>query len=91
MIDVKYLVTYKSITEIIAEYSPEEIPTDKSALYECVLVKGTQHFVKFIKMDVPDITMETTPFLQRMIRCYIIDSYDIPLELPIAEMLYRYG
>ncbi len=88
---MKYTVTYKSISEIMTTYYVEKVPDDEGLIYECILLEGTHHVARFIKMNMPNTFLNQQPLLQQIIRCYIINSNDVPFGLTISQIFDRYG
>lgn len=88
---MKYTIAYKAVSEIVASYCVEALPTDNGLAYECIIFEGDNCCAQFVKMDVPNLLLGQQPLLQRTTRCYIINTNDIPCELEISEILDRYG
>lgn len=88
---VEYKVVYKSMAEIIDNYSVNEVPISENSVYECVIFENNCKLAKFIKLDVPNMYSKRKPLLQRSIRCYIISSNNVDCGPMALEILDRYG
>ena len=87
---MNYIVAYKLASEIFTGYHVIDFFIDDKFLYECILIEGNSRTAQFIKTGMPEMSIELQPLLQRTVRCYIINTNDIPWDLTISEILDRY-
>lgn len=88
---MEYKVVYKSMAEIIDNYSVNEMPISENFVYECIIFEINCKLAKFIKLDVPNMHSKRQSLLQKSIRCYIISSNNVNCRTMALEILDRYG